>query len=114
MAAQFDQWFFSSPVALCTWTPVQCAALYAILVSSEQDTPFPFRVIYFGEADGLDLDYFTSHPRYADWVQEAGSETVLYVSTYLYAGMSSQYREFVTGMLTREYRPACNEAVHHR
>ena len=109
MAAQFDQWLFTSPIPLHFWTPVHCAALYAVLVGSELEASLPFRVIYFGEAESLSQpDFFSSHPEYGDWVREAGSEMELYVSAYLYAGMSSQYREFVTDMLIREYRPACN------
>ncbi len=112
VAAQFDQWLFSSPVPLCAWTPVQCAALYAILASSQEDMPFPFKVIYFGEAESLGADFFVSHPRYGNWVRQAGSEMDLYVSTYMCAGMSLQYREFVTSMLIRQYQPACNEVMH--
>ena len=113
MATQFDQWLFTSPIPLHSWTPVHCAALYAIIVGSEQDASFPFRVIYFGETETLaEPDFFSSHPGYDDWVREAGSEMELHVSTYLYAGMSSQYREFVTDMLIREYQPVCNEVAH--
>ncbi len=109
MRVQFDQWVFNSPVPIDRCVPVRCAALYAILVADDSSASFPFRPIYFGQTENLaQSHFFESHPRYADWVREAGSEQDLFVATYLCAGMTGQYREFVEGMLVREYAPACN------
>jgi hypothetical protein len=109
MTVQFDQWFFSNPIPAVAWTPVRCSSLYAVMVAGGAPVTPPFTVIYFGETESLqDPDFFRLHPKYRDWVREADSEFDLYVSTYLCAGMTSQYREFVTSMLIREYEPAHN------
>lgn len=109
MAICFGGYEFSEPVQLIHWVPPSIAGLYAILIPDNTYNPRPFRVIYFGETKNYsERGFIRSHHKYSAWLNVAGSEDNLYVSTFFMVLSPSLQRVVTETYLINEYRPVCN------
>lgn len=114
MSIKLGNYIFSEPVPIASWSPPCQAGLYAIMVFDPLWTPFPFRVIYFGESGNLsEQGFLRSHHKYADLIQEAGSERNLYISVYPLPNSTLEIRGVIKSKLIEHYRPACNRTSVH-
>lgn len=100
---------FSEPVQMINWYPPPFAGLYAVLIPDITCTPRPLRVIYFGETENYsERGFIRSHHKYFAWLNAAGSEANLYISTCFMVSSSSLERRMTETYLINEYRPVCN------
>jgi len=83
MSIIYDGTQFTEPVKLNTWEPPFRAGLYAILVPNQTVKPKAYAIVYFGESGNMSERGFLSHHKRSCWIRQAGSESNLWISTYL-------------------------------
>ena len=101
---------FEGPFPINSWEPPYRAAVYSIMFKPDpSNKPSTFRIIYFGESGNLsNRGFYKSHHKYKCWIQEAGSETNLYIGLYLMPGSNEEERRKIEISLIDQYNPACN------
>ena len=98
---------FSEPVALQGSALSTKQGLYAILVPDMSFFPWPYRVIFFGEADSVAKHVTPKHAQYNEWVGEAaGAE--LFVAVHNTGRMTAKKRQAAANELISA---CCNEAM---
>ena len=98
---------FSEPVALHGATLSTKQGIYAILVPDMSFYPWPYRVVFFGEADNVARQVTPKHARYNEWVGAAAG-AALYVAVHNTGRMTAKKRQAAANELASEF---CNEAV---
>jgi hypothetical protein len=85
--------------------------VYAILIEDWRQSPRPFRVLYFGEAENLWWRATVSHEKHADWQREAGPYARIYRAFHPMPGSTQRERQMVESALITMYNPVCNEKL---
>jgi len=98
---------FSEPVALEGSTLSTKQGIYAILVPDMSFYPWPYRVVFFGEADNVAKQVTPKHAQYNEWVgAAAGAE--LFVSVHNTGRMTAKKRQAAVDELVSAFEPCCN------
>lgn len=110
MSIVWDNYVFEGPWSLNTWNPPVRAGIYAIMCKPYPLTqPDTYRIIYFGETENLaERGFPWSHHASRCWINQAGSQSNLYVGVYRMPGSTKAQRLLVERALTQRYHPACN------
>lgn len=99
---------FDGPFGLASWIPACSVGVYVVMAPKDLSNAV-FRVLYFGESDGLHRPgFYRGHPRYGSWVSKAGSERDLYIGVYRMPNSTPEQRQALETLLVERYRPACN------
>src|ERR1700722_19905116 len=106
---RFNDYFFSEPVDLATWTPPRCPGLFSILVNDPNWAPKAFQPLYFGE-------FGNNSPASAvlqdcSPVVAAAHGKTLYVSVLPMPFSTTQQRWALRSELVWAYNPACQPAL---
>ena len=105
----FANYQFSEPKSLTEWKTEDSDGIYAILIKDPKAKFQPYKVIDFGESDNLsDANFFKSHQRFDCWIQEAGSESELYIASFDMPNSTIELRRSVVAFLVKYYHPVCN------
>jgi len=102
---RFNDYFFSQPVDLASWTPPQYAGLFCILVSDLNWAPMAFQPLYFGE--------FGNNSPASAILQECSRVTAAAHGKTLFASIlpmpfsTTQQRWSLRNELIWAYNPAC-------
>jgi hypothetical protein len=101
---------FSEPVVLQGSTLSTKQGIYAILVPDMSFFPWPYRVLFFGEADNIAKHVTPKHAQYNEWVgAAAGAE--LYVAVHNTGRMTAKKRQAAENELVSEFEPCCNQLM---
>lgn len=85
---------FTNPIRITDWEPPFTAAVYAITVPTEKAGRF--RLVYIGESgDDSAMGFFTDHPKYPCWLEQAGSEESIFVGLHLMPDSTQEERRKV-------------------
>lgn len=96
---------FDGPYPTTRWEPPYRAAIYAIMVKTDDR----YRIIYFGESGNLsDRGFWRSHHRYQCFIDNAGSESNIYIGIYRMPNSTKEERKAVEQRLVDRYDPVCN------
>lgn len=109
MGINLGGYVFSEPVQMIYWYPPPLAGLYAVLIPDSTCAPRHFRVIYLGETEDYSgRGFIRSHHKYPSWLNVAGSEFNLYISSFFMISSTSLERRIAEAYLINEYHPVCN------
>ena len=107
MSIKWGNYSFEGPYRLSSWEPPYRAGIYAIM--KKADKPNNYTVIYFGESGNLsDRGFVNSHHKYSCFIDEAGSESGIYIGTYLMPNSSASERQKIESELVNKFKPNCN------
>jgi hypothetical protein len=97
---------FLGPIRLSEWGPPMDEVLF-LMLKRTKDT---FEIIYAGESDKTnETDFFTKNEDFKCWIQNAGSESDLYLSIYpMWNSQPDQRKRLVQKIISR-YNPICNK-----
>lgn len=111
MSIKYNEVNFSEPERLSNWAPPYRAGLYVIMVPDQNMKPKPYRAIYFGESGNMSERGFNSHHKKNCWINTAGSEGNLFISTHLMPDSSEKERRNIEERLVQEYNTNryCND-----
>ena len=98
---------FSEPVALQGATLSTKQGIYAILVPDMSFYPWPYRVVFFGEADNVAKAVTPKHTQYNKWVGEAAGAD-LFIAVHSTGRMTAKKRQAAADELVSA---CCNEAM---
>ncbi len=99
---------FSLPVCFLDFKGHSDAGVYAVIAYDEKFGPYPYKVIYYGEASRFPRsDFLTSHPKYQSWTGEADPRD-LFIAIYAMPKSSKKQRRTVLADLLSSYKPTCN------
>jgi hypothetical protein len=102
---RFNDFFFSEPLHLATWTPPKCAGLFSILVNDPNWAPKAFQPLYFGEL-GNNSPASAVLPDCSPMVAAAKGKT-LFVCVLPMPFSTTQQRLALRDELIRAYHPIC-------
>lgn len=106
VAIQILSYEFLGPIPLSEWGPPMDEVLYLLLKRSK-DT---FEIIYAGQTGKTNsADFFTKNEHFKCWLQNAGSESGLYLSIYPMWNSEPEQRERIVQKIISKYLPICNE-----
>ena len=102
---------FDGPDPITQWDPPYRAAVYAIMMRPDpENKPTTYRILYFGESSNLsERGFYRFHHKYECWLNEAGSESNLFIGIYLMPNSIAEERKRVEQRLVSEYNPKCND-----
>ncbi len=104
---------FDGPYPITKWDPPYRASVYAIMIKPDPiEKPKTFRIIYFGESSNLsERGFYKSHHKYQCWMQQARSESNIYIGIYKMPDSTQQQRKKVEQELINQYKPkpVCND-----
>ena len=102
---------FDGPYPIINWDPPCRAAVYAIMIKPDPiKKPETFRIIYFGESSNLsERGFYKSHHKYQCWMQQARSESNIYIGIYKMPDLTQQQRSEIEQKLVNQYKPVCND-----
>lgn len=112
---KFGNLLFSEPVALPS-TPSMLdqvlpqPGLYVILTPDVRCTPRPFRLIYIGESENVNMRSTAAHEKFSEWKREAGTAQ-LYRAVCALPGTTKPQRQATETALIRSYAPPCNKVL---
>ncbi len=106
MTLQILSYEFLGPIPLSKWGPPMDEVLYLLLKRSK-DT---FEILYVGQSGKTtEADFFTKNEHFKCWIQNAGSESNLYLSIYPMWNSEPEKRERLVNKIVSKYAPICNE-----
>lgn len=101
---------FDGPFQINDWDPPNRAGIYAIMYKKDV-SGYLYSLVYIGEAGNLnDRGFYQSHHRYNCWISHAGSESNIYIGTYLMPNSTDEQRREIEGGLINRLDPACNRS----
>ena len=93
---------FDGPYPITSWDPLYRAAVYAIMVKTNDE----YRIIYFGESSNLsDRGFWRSHHKYKCFVEQAVSESKIYIGIHKMPGSTEEEGKKVEQNLIEQYKP---------
>jgi len=112
----FGGFSFSEPTFLpSTPTAVDVflgqSGLYVILVYDPSCTPRPFRVLYFGESENIQMRATGTHENFSHWRAQAGPIAQIYRALCPLFSSTKLERQQVESSLIAKYTPPCNERL---
>lgn len=108
MTFQILQYEFLGPIKLSEWGPPMDRVVYILL----KRTNGTFQIIYAGESDKTEAtDFFTKNDNFKCWIQNAGSESNLYLSIYPMWDSTPQQRQRILQKIINTFHPPCNKEV---
>lgn len=98
---------FDGPYSATDWEPPYRAAVYAIMVKTDDK----YRIIYFGESGNLsDRGFWRSHHKYKCFANQAsGNESKIYIGIHKMPDSTPEERTRVEQELIARYHPVCND-----
>lgn len=101
---------FDGPFSITDWEPPYRAAVYAIMMKPDpENKPTTYRILYFGESSNLsERGFWRSHHKHQCFIDNAGSESDLYIGTYKMPNSTGEERKSVEQKLIAEYDLVCN------
>lgn len=111
MSIKWGNVAFDGPYPITDWDPPYRAAVYAIMMKPDPaNRPKTYRILYFGESENLsERGFYRSHHKYDCWLEEAGSDSNLYIGIHLMPNSTKEERTAVESALIDEYQPTCND-----
>ena len=102
---------FEGPYPATNWTPPYRAAVYAIMTKPDPtNKPTTYRIIYFGESSNLsNRGFWRSHHKNECFVEQAGSESNLYIGIHRMPTSTEDQRRETEQRLINQYNPICNQ-----
>ena len=93
------------PIQLSEWGPPMEEVVYILLGRDKEK----FSLVYVDQCTKSDdAGFFTKNNRFKCWVNQARSESNLYVAIYPMFDSSPQSRQFVVDKIVSKYKPVCN------
>lgn len=101
---------FDGPYSVTDWEPPYRAAVYAIMMKPDPtNKPTTYRILYFGESSNLsERGFWRSHHKYQCFIDNAGSESNIYIGIYRMPNSTEEERRAVEQKLIAQYNPVCN------
>jgi len=102
---------FDGPYAITSWDPPYKAAVYAIMMKPDpMNKPTTYRILYFGESSNLsERGFYRSHHKFKCWLDNAGSESNLYIGIHAMPESAQEDRTKVEQQLIDACKPICNQ-----
>lgn len=102
---------FDGPYPITQWDPPYRAAVYSIMIKPDPtNKPDTYRIIYFGESGNLsERGFYKVHHKYQCWLQQAKSESNIYIGIYKMPESTQEQRTEVEQKLITQYKPVCND-----
>ena len=85
--------------------------LYAILVYDPSCTPRPYRVLYFGESENIQMRATGTHENFSHWRTQAGPAAQIYRSLCSLSSSKKVERQQAESGLIAKYKTPCNERL---
>ena len=99
---------FEGPYQISNWDPPNRAGVYAIMYKQDVSKNL-FTLVYIGESGNLnDRGFYMSHHQYKCWISYAGSESNIYIGTYLMPYSTDEQRREIERSLIKRLDPFCN------
>ncbi len=105
MAIQILHYEFMGPIRLDEWGPPMEEVVY-VLLARNRDKFSPIFVDQCTRSE--DAGFFTKNPKFKCWMDQAGSESNLYVAIHPMFGSSAPDRRLAVGKIVSKYSPHCN------